>query len=63
MTRPAGSTVWRTEMPKTKNSDLCVGCGSENLYSTHVDADGLAVTEGDGDRYATFCNECGTEQP
>lgn len=46
-----------------QNTDECVGCGSSNLYSTHVDEEGNAVVEGDGDRYATFCNECGTEQP
>lgn len=59
-------------MGKTKTSDRCVGCRSDNLFSGFFDADDLAVIvtvenpapgRVPGTRWTTFCNECGTEQP
>ncbi len=57
-------TWFTTHMTKTPESDRCVACDSENLFSGFFDADDLAVTDDThpGTRWTTFCNECGSEQ-
>lgn len=49
---------------KLSRTDSCSACGSEDLFSGYFDLDDLAVSEdtGEGVRWTTFCNQCGTEQ-
>lgn len=50
---------------KRPDTDHCVSCGSENLWSNFFDADDLGCNDDSqpGSRWATFCQDCGTEQP
>ena len=63
MTTPA--TRAKSRKPDT---DHCVGCGSDNLFSGYFDPETeLAVTQSvwshdDPAVYMTFCNECGERQ-
>jgi hypothetical protein len=55
----------RPSKRRKTDTDHCVGCGSENLFSGFFDADGLGVPDdtGPGWRWTTYCNQCGDEQP